>query len=74
MKFGKTMSRIGKKPILIPEKVTVKVEGEKVIVTGPKGELTREVRPEIRVEVKEGKVKIRDLSTGKEKKSKVEDI
>ena len=44
------MSHIGKKPIDIPEKVEVNIRGQKVSVTGPKGELHREVRPEIKVE------------------------
>ncbi|MDP2864504.1 MAG: 50S ribosomal protein L6 [bacterium] len=47
------MSRIGKKPILIPENVEVKIEGQKVIVKGPKGELSKEIRPEIKVEIKD---------------------
>jgi len=46
------MSRVGKKPILIPEDVEVKIEGQKVIISGPKGELFREIRPEIKIEVK----------------------
>lgn len=46
------MSRVGKKPILIPENVEVKIEGQKVIIKGLKGELSREIRPEIKVEVK----------------------
>lgn len=50
------MSRVGKKPILIPEGIEVKVEGQKVITKGPKGELTQEVRPEIKVEVKDNQV------------------
>ncbi len=50
------MSRIGKKPILIPEDVEVKIEDQKVIVKGPKGEFQREIRPEIKVEVKENKI------------------
>jgi len=50
------MSRIGKKPILIPEAQEVKIEGSKVTVKGPKGELQKEVRPEIKVEVKENKI------------------
>lgn len=33
------MSRIGKKPIKLPEGVTVKTEGSKVTITGPRGEL-----------------------------------
>jgi len=50
------MSRIGKKPIPIPDGVTVKIEGSNVTVTGPKGELTRDVRPEIAVTLEEGAV------------------
>ena len=36
------MSRIGKKPILILENVEVKIEGQRVTVKGPKGELQKE--------------------------------
>ncbi len=46
------MSRIGKKPILIPQGVEIKIEDHKVIIRGPKGELSREIRPEIAVEIK----------------------
>ena len=35
------MSRIGKKYISIPEKVSVKLEGQKVFASGPKGNLSR---------------------------------
>lgn len=53
------MSRIGKKPIEIPEGVEIKIDGKKVNVKGPKGELSLEVRPEIKVEIKDGKVFIK---------------
>lgn len=43
------MSRIGKKPIAVPAKVTVTIDGQRVIVKGPKGELTREIHPRITV-------------------------
>lgn len=35
------MSRIGKKPVMIPEKVEVKIDGNVVSVKGPKGELSQ---------------------------------
>lgn len=35
------MSRIGKKPIIIPESVKVEIKGENVIVKGNKGELSQ---------------------------------
>ncbi len=50
------MSRIGKKPISIPKDVEVKIDGQKVIIKGPKGELQKEIRPEISLEVKEGEI------------------
>jgi large subunit ribosomal protein L6 len=48
------MSRIGKKPVPIPDKVTVNIEGQHVTVKGPKGELSLDVHPEIRVAQEEG--------------------
>jgi large subunit ribosomal protein L6 len=50
------MSRIGKKPIEVPPGVQVRIEGNRVYVEGPKGKLSKEFRPEIGVEIKEGKI------------------
>jgi large subunit ribosomal protein L6 len=44
------MSRIGKQPIGIPEKVEVKVNGSTVDVKGPKGQLTYTFRKEVKIE------------------------
>lgn len=44
------MSRIGKLPIPIPDKVNVTIKGQTVTVKGPKGELSRELTPEVAVE------------------------
>ncbi len=41
------MSRVGKKPIPIPKGVTVAVDGDRVAVKGPKGELARSIPPEM---------------------------
>jgi len=56
VKFGKNMSRIGKKPILIPGGVEVKLEGREVKIKGPKGELARTFQFEVKVEIKENQV------------------
>ena len=45
------MSRVGKAPITIPSGVTVKIEGENVSVKGPKGELSRSLPKEIRIDM-----------------------
>ncbi len=44
------MSRIGKQPVQIPDKVTVTVHGQEVTVKGPKGELKHNVHPNIHVQ------------------------
>ena len=41
------MSRIAKKPISIPDKSTVSVEGGRVLVKGPLGELSRPLHPNV---------------------------
>lgn len=43
------MSRIGNKPISLPKGVKLEIDGSTVKVTGPKGSLEREIRPEIEV-------------------------
>ncbi len=50
------MSRIGKKPIPIPAGVEVKIKDDVISVKGPKGELSREIWPEVKVEVKEKEI------------------
>lgn len=45
------MSRVGKKPIPIPEKVDVTFTGQMVTVQGAKGTLTRTVHPAMKLEV-----------------------
>lgn len=64
------MSRIGKLPISLPEKVTVTVSAENVVtVKGPKGELTQPVDPSIHVAIEDGSVKV--SYTGDKKENEV---
>jgi len=66
--YYKIMSRIGKKPINIPQGVEIKKEGEMITVKGPKGELSLEVPAEISVEIGENEINV--LEGKKSKKSK----
>lgn len=50
------MSRIGKRPIDLPNKVTVAIDGQNVVVKGPKGELSRTVPAEVSVEQSENQI------------------
>ncbi len=45
------MSKIGKQPILIPEGVIVNIDGDLIMVKGPKGELKRQLVREIKAEL-----------------------
>jgi large subunit ribosomal protein L6 len=45
------VSRIGKKPIAVPDGVTVSVNGNSIAVKGPKGELSRSLNPAVKATV-----------------------
>ena len=63
------MSRIGKKPILIPEGVEIKIEDGRVVVKGPKGELFLKIQPEIKIEMEDKKLSVRPKIDGKKTKA-----
>jgi len=50
------MSRLGKLPVAVPDKVTVDVKGDAITIKGPKGELKTLNSSDVVVEVKDGKV------------------
>ena len=52
------MSRIGNKPITVPENVEVKIDGHHIEVKGPKGTLEREIHKNISVTVENNEVKV----------------
>jgi large subunit ribosomal protein L6 len=52
------MSRIGKLPVKIPEKVKVAVAGNTLKVEGPKGKMTMPFNPMMKIEVGTGEVKV----------------
>ncbi|NJL20917.1 MAG: 50S ribosomal protein L6 [Leptolyngbyaceae cyanobacterium SM1_3_5] len=52
------MSRIGKRPIPVPDKVTVTINEQHVAVKGPKGELARTLPAEVEVLQDNGSVQV----------------
>lgn len=50
------MSRVGKSPIPIPDGVEVKIDGQRVRVKGPKGQLEQSFRPELEIKEEDGNV------------------
>jgi large subunit ribosomal protein L6 len=60
------MSRIGRKPIPVPDGVTVTVDGSNVRVQGPKGELQWQFRPEMTVQQEDGQLQVTRPSDSKD--------
>ncbi|KPK22198.1 MAG: 50S ribosomal protein L6 [Dehalococcoidia bacterium SM23_28_1] len=50
------MSRVGRQPIVVPPAVKVNVEGDRVTVSGPKGELSRQFHPDIAIRLDDGEL------------------
>jgi len=48
------VSRIGRMPIPLPEGVNVDIQGNQVLVTGPKGSLSREFHPDMEIALEDG--------------------
>lgn len=47
-------SRIGRKPVVVPKGVDVKIQGEEIIVKGPKGQLTLHAHPYVIIKLDDG--------------------
>jgi large subunit ribosomal protein L6 len=63
------MSRIGRKPVVVPKGVTLQVEGNSVAVKGPRGELRRELHPEMEIALKDGQFTVARPSEEKRHKA-----
>ena len=55
------MSRIGKKPIVVPKGVTVKIAPDALDIQGPKGKLTQHIPPGVLFELAEGQLRARTV-------------
>ena len=63
------MSRVGKNPIVIPDKVKVEITGRQIKVTGPQGELSLEANPRMKVEQRDGQILVTRPSDDKQDRS-----
>ena len=64
------MSRIGKKPVALPQGVTASVNGQTVSAKGPKGELRFVVNDEVLVKMDEGQIAVEPRDQTKLARSK----
>ncbi len=63
------MSRIGKKPVIIPKDVKIEVKDREVFVQGPKGQLSRKLTDRINVEIKDDQLLVKRVADTKLDKS-----
>ncbi|MEG1446852.1 MAG: 50S ribosomal protein L6 [Ruthenibacterium sp.] len=63
------MSRIGRKPIVIPAGVEVKIDGNHVTVKGPKGTLDSNIHPMMKISMDNGEVLVTRPNDDKEARS-----
>ena len=64
------MSRIGKKPVQVPQGVNASVEGQTVTAKGPKGELKFVVNDEVLVKLENGEIAVQPRDQSKTSRSK----
>jgi large subunit ribosomal protein L6 len=63
------MSRIGKRPISVPDKVTATVDGQHVSVKGPKGELAATLVDDVLVKLEDGAIEVQPRDESKRARS-----
>jgi large subunit ribosomal protein L6 len=63
------MSRIGKKPITLPKNVNASIDGQRITVKGPRGELERVVHPAMSLAVDDGQIVVSRPSDENEHKA-----
>jgi len=63
------MSRIGKKPVIVPKEVKVEVKDGVVFVEGPKGKLNRKLSDRVSLEIKDGLLLVKRVADTKIDKS-----
>ena len=59
------MSRIGKHPVPVPDGVKVTLEGQTVSVSGRRGQLSRDLPPDVEVRQENGSIAVRTRSDAK---------
>lgn len=63
------MSRIGKRPILLPEKVTINTERSKIRIEGPRGVLSTSLPSGIEVVADQGSLVVKKTASGRKEAS-----
>ena len=60
------MSRVGKKPISIPDKTTVTYKDRLITIKGQKGALSRSIHPDVNLSIKDGIIQVEPIEDTRE--------
>ncbi len=60
------LSRVGKRPVELPKGVTASIANNKIDIKGPKGQLSRELPPNVDVKIDAGKVTVKPTIGGRD--------
>jgi len=63
------MSRVGRKPIIVPKETQVTFDGEMLSVKGPRGELRRLIHPKVRLDISDSQISLSISDNSKESES-----
>lgn len=63
------MSRIGKRPIVVPNGVEIQFDGRILTVRGPKGELRRSIHPSVELQIDDSRISLSISDGSKESRS-----
>ncbi len=63
------MSRIAKKPVLLPDGITAKIEGDNIKIDGPKGNLNMGLSRDIEVDIQEKSIKVNAKNNSRKSRS-----
>ena len=63
------MSKIGKKPVIVPSGVKVDIKGAQIKITGPKGNLSRQIHKDMNVALENDKIVVTRPSDNKKHRS-----
>ncbi len=63
------MSRIGKRPIVVPNGVEIQFDGAILTVRGPKGELRRSIHPSVELQIDDSRISLSISDGSKESRS-----
>jgi len=63
------LSRIGKLPVDLPDKVQASQQGDELTIKGPKGELSKKIHQRVTLEISEDKIIVKRQSDSKDDKS-----